>query len=39
MWKFCLPPTEGKIVVDGAAVVAPGAAAGTDCWRDSDQHN
>lgn len=29
--KFDLPPTEGKTVVDGAVVVAPGAAAGIDC--------
>ena len=31
MLKVCLPPTEGKTVVDGVVVVAPGAAAGTDC--------
>ena len=31
MRKDCLPPTEGKIVVDGAVVVAPGAAAETEC--------
>lgn len=28
---LCLPPTEGKIVVEGGVVVAPGAAAGKDC--------
>lgn len=31
MCKIDLPPTEGKTVVDGAVVVAPGAAAGNDC--------
>ena len=36
--NVCLPRTEGKTVVDLAVVVAPGAAAGVDCWRDSDQH-
>ena len=30
--KICLPLTEGKIVVDAPVVVAPGAAAGVDCW-------